>query len=43
MSAIAPGAEDGERPEASAWAPLRVAAFRALWLASLVSLTGSWL
>ena len=26
----------------SAWAPLRVRAFRALWLASLVGLTGTW-
>jgi MFS family permease len=29
-------------PETSAWAPLRVRAFRALWLASLVGLTGTW-
>jgi predicted MFS family arabinose efflux permease len=28
--------------DASPWAPLRVGAFRALWLASLVSLTGIW-
>ena len=26
----------------SAWAPLRVGAFRALWLAALVGLTGAW-
>jgi MFS family permease len=31
-----------ERPESSAWAPLRVHAFRALWLAALVGLTGAW-
>jgi MFS family permease/quinol monooxygenase YgiN len=28
---------------ASAWAPLRIATFRALWLAQLASLTGTWM
>jgi predicted MFS family arabinose efflux permease len=28
--------------DASPWAPLRIRAFRALWVASLVSLTGIW-
>ncbi|MGW5672307.1 MFS transporter [Micromonospora sp. NPDC003776] len=30
-------------PPASAWAPLRVAAFRALWLAVLASNVGTWM
>src|SRR5919197_4615958 len=42
MSAIAPPEAEGPRPDVSAWAPLRAGIFRALWLASLVSLTGSW-
>ena len=29
--------------ESSAWAPLRVAAFRALWIAQLFSLIGTWM
>jgi MFS family permease len=41
MSAAAPAAER-PREEGSPWAPLRIGAFRALWLASLVSLTGIW-
>ena len=30
------------RPSQSAWAPLRVGAFRALWSAALLGLTGAW-
>lgn len=30
-------------PPASAWAPLRVAAFRSLWIAQLFSLVGTWM
>jgi MFS family permease len=41
MSAEAP-AEDRPRDEESPWAPLRVGAFRALWVASFVSFTGTW-
>ena len=32
-----------EPPAPSAWAPLRVAAFRALWTAQLFSLIGTWM
>jgi hypothetical protein len=39
---LAPDQSEGSA-EASAWAPLRIAVFRALWLASLVGVTGSWL
>src|SRR5919106_937042 len=42
MSAIPRPQAENPRAEASAWAPLRAGIFRALWLASLVSLTGSW-
>ena len=31
------------RPAASAWAPLRVRVFRALWVAALVSNIGTWM
>src|SRR6476620_8156438 len=41
MSATTPSAVSSGR-STSAWAPLRVAAFRALWLAALVGLTGAW-
>ena len=30
-------------PEGSAWSPLRIAAFRALWLAQLGSMIGTWM
>lgn len=33
----------GNVPAASAWAPLRVRAFRALWIAQLFSLVGTWM
>lgn len=35
-------AGDARPSETSAWAPLRVGAFRALWLAALVGLAGVW-
>jgi MFS family permease len=35
--------ETSDRPAPSAWAPLRVAAFRALWIAQLFSLVGTWM
>jgi predicted MFS family arabinose efflux permease len=38
MTPAAPAPE----PETSAWAPLRIGAFRALWLASLAGTTGTW-
>src|SRR5918996_1128676 len=36
---------EGERagPEPSAWAPLRIGLFRALWIAALVSNVGTWM
>ena len=33
----------GSRPASSAWAPLRVRLFRALWIAALVSNIGTWM
>ncbi len=36
-------AESTDPPPASAWAPLRVRAFRALWTAQLFSLIGTWM
>jgi MFS family permease len=41
MTAAKPGAGVSER-RPSAWAPLGAGAFRALWLAALVGLTGAW-
>src|SRR5580765_3805182 len=41
MSATTPVTNHARQGE-SAWAPLRVGAFRALWLAALVGLTGAW-
>src|SRR5687768_6151095 len=37
----APGADKAAAP--TAWSPLRVAAFRALWLAQLASMIGTWM
>src|SRR5690242_10575488 len=31
------------RPDSSAWAPLRIGVFRALWTAALVSNVGTWM
>ena len=36
-------ADRGVVPEESAWSPLRIAAFRALWLAQLGSMIGTWM
>ena len=36
-------AETRQPPAPGAWAPLRVAAFRALWTAQLFSLIGTWM
>jgi MFS family permease len=38
----ATSAADAKSSDGSAWAPLRAGAFRALWLAALVGLTGVW-
>jgi MFS family permease len=35
-------AAEGDRAEQSAWSPLKIGAFRALWLAALVGLAGAW-
>ncbi|MFC0005310.1 MFS transporter [Micromonospora siamensis] len=36
-------ASEKQTAEASAWAPLRIAAFRSLWLAVLASNIGTWM
>ena len=41
MSATTPMINPAHQRQA-AWAPLRIGAFRALWLAALVGLTGAW-
>ncbi len=42
-NAEAPPLAEGPTPVASSWAPLRHAAFRSLWIASLASNVGTWL
>src|SRR5690242_13436394 len=41
MSATTPVVDPADQRQ-SAWAPLQVGAFRALWLAALIGLTGAW-
>ncbi|HEX2708417.1 MAG TPA: MFS transporter, partial [Solirubrobacterales bacterium] len=38
----ATAATKGPTSASSPWAPLRIGVFRALWLATLVDLTGNW-
>ncbi|MGH7790329.1 MAG: MFS transporter [Candidatus Binatia bacterium] len=42
-SPLAPPPPGPESPGAGAWAPLRTAAFRTVWIASLVSNVGTWM
>src|SRR6266436_10386737 len=43
MTATETGDAALPRPEHSAWSPLRIALFRSLWIATIVSNIGTWM
>src|SRR5215210_548937 len=42
-AAGSPGAKPGRKPGASMWSPLRRPLFRSVWIAWVVSSTGTWM